>query len=111
MAKRLQSSNTTTGGHPARRRVAAKGNSSKLTKMHDVMTLAAEAGLLRGPRSEVVRARMPKPLLEKARKVAGVNSDTELVEMALANLAVADQYMDWLVSQTGKVPQDIDLEF
>jgi len=29
----------------------------------------------------------------------------------LANLAVADDYPDWLLSQRGTVSQDLDLEF
>ncbi len=37
--------------------------------------------------------------------------DTELIEMALANLAAADQYPDWLLSQQGTVAKEADLEF
>jgi hypothetical protein len=36
--------------------------------------------------------------------------DTELIEVALANLAVADQYPDWLLSQRGTVAKEIDLD-
>ena len=38
-------------------------------------------------------------------------TNTELIELALANLAVADQYPDWLLSQRATVDKEIDLEF
>ena len=33
------------------------------------------------------------------------------IEMALANLAVADQYPDWLLAHQGTVGKQVDLEF
>ncbi len=59
----------------------------------------------------MLRGRMPEALVMKARSRSGANSDTELIEMALANLAVADEYSDWLLSQAGTVEKEIDLEF
>ena len=80
-------------------------------RFHDALTIAQEAGLLRGPKTEVVRGRMPKALVRKAKATSGARSDTELIEIALANLAVADQYPDWLLSQQGTIGKDVDLEF
>ena len=80
-------------------------------RFHDALTIAQEAGLLRGPKTEVVRGRMPKALVRKAKATSGARSDTELIEMALANLAVADQYPDWLLSQKGTIGKEVDLEF
>jgi hypothetical protein len=54
---------------------------------------------------------MPKALVQKAKAASGARSDTELIEMALANLAVADQYGDWLLAQRGTVKKEADLEF
>jgi len=54
---------------------------------------------------------MPKALVPRARAVSGARSDTELIEMALANLAVADEYPDWLLSQRGTIGKEIDFEF
>ncbi|PYY14577.1 MAG: hypothetical protein DMG61_09560 [Acidobacteria bacterium] len=73
--------------------------------------IAEEKGLLRGTRTKVVRGRMPEALVTRAKQRAGVKSDTDLLELALANLAVADDYPDWLLSQRGTVSQDLDLEF
>ncbi len=80
-------------------------------RFHDALTIAQEAGLLRGTRTEVLRGRMPKALVRKAKATSGARSDTELIELALANLAVADQYPDWLLSQQGAIEKDVDLEF
>lgn len=80
-------------------------------RVREVMTIAEQAGLFDGPRNKIVRGRMPQALVEQAKARSGARTDTELIEMALANLAVADKYMEWLVAQSGSVTQDIDLEF
>jgi hypothetical protein len=54
---------------------------------------------------------MPEALVRKAKASSGARTDTELIAMALANLAVADRYPDWLISQRGTVGKEIDLEF
>jgi hypothetical protein len=80
-------------------------------RFHDALTIAQETGLLRGAKTEVIRGRMPKALVRKAKATSGARSDTELIEMALANLAVADQYPDWLLSQKATIDKEVDLEF
>ena len=54
---------------------------------------------------------MPKALVAKAKARTGVQSDTKLIEVALANLAVADDYADWILGQRGTISRDLDLEF
>ncbi|PYP86776.1 MAG: hypothetical protein DMG65_18205 [Candidatus Angelobacter sp. Gp1-AA117] len=80
-------------------------------RIHEVMTIAEQTGLLSGARTEVIRGRMPKALIDRAKASTGVTSDTKLLEVALAALAVADDYPDWLLSQRGTISKDIDLEF
>ena len=80
-------------------------------KLKDVLVLAEERGLFRGARTKVVRGRMPEALVSKAKTRTGIKSDTDLLEVALANLAVGDDYPEWLLSRKGTVRQDIDLEF
>ena len=77
----------------------------------DALAIARETGLLKGSRTKLVRGRMPDALVAKAKARSGVQSDTELIEVALANLAVADEYAGWLLGQRGKVSKDLDLEF
>ncbi len=80
-------------------------------KLRDVLDLAEQSGLLRGTRTKVVRGRMPEALVARAKARTGIKSDSGLIELALANLAVADDYAEWLLSQRGTIPADADLEF
>ncbi len=77
----------------------------------DALAIATEKGLLEGGRTKLVRGRMPPALVARAKARTGVHSDTKLIEVALANLAVADEYADWLLAQRGAIGKDIDLEF
>jgi hypothetical protein len=70
-----------------------------------------QQGLLSGSRTLVVRGRMPKLLVEQAKKKSGIQSDAKLTEAALANIVVADDYAEWLLAQRGTVSKDLDLEF
>jgi hypothetical protein len=90
---------------------ALRKNPPRPDRFHEALTSAQETGLLRGAKTEIVRGRMPKALVRKAKATSGARSATELIEMALANLAVADQYPDWLLSQRGTVGKEVDLEF
>jgi hypothetical protein len=50
-------------------------------------------------------------LVARAKKRAGIDSDTELIEVALANLAVADDYAEWLLSRRATIDPATNLEF
>ena len=80
-------------------------------KLKDVLVIAEERGLLRGSRTRMLRGRMPEALVNKAKARTGIKSDTELLEVALAHLAVADDYPEWLLSRRGAVSEDVDIEF
>jgi hypothetical protein len=54
---------------------------------------------------------MPAGLVARAKKRTGIDSDTDLIEVALANIAVEDDYADWLLSRRGAVSREADLEF
>jgi hypothetical protein len=91
--------------------VMGQGSPMRSGKLRDVMVIADKEGLLRGERTQVVRGRMPEALVSRAKKRTGINSDTELIEVALANIAVADDYADWLFSRRGAVGSEADLDF
>ena len=88
-----------------------KSAATKRNKLKEVLLIAEERGLFRGARTKVVRGRMPEALVSKAKARTGIKSDTELLEVALANLAVADDYPEWLLSRKDTVSPDVDLEF
>ena len=72
---------------------------------------AKAAGLLGGAKSARVAGRVPAELVAAAKKSAGLSSDTDLIEVALAKLAMEDDFGAKLVRDKGALPQDIDLEF
>ena len=80
-------------------------------RLDDALSIAGQQGLLSGGRTLTVRGRMPSLLVEKAKKKNGIQSDSKLIEVALANIVVADEYADWLLAQSGTVSKDHDLEF
>ncbi len=92
-------------------RASTRGKKVRPGRLHEALAVAQESGLLRGAKTEVVRGRMPTALVRKAKAVSGARSVTELIEVALAYLAVSDDYPDWLLSQRGTVAKEIDLEF
>ncbi len=84
---------------------------SKSESLQVAVSLAAEQGLLSGKRTTVIRGRMPDELIAAAKRKTGITSDSKLLEAALANIVVADDYADWLSSQRGTIAADLDLEF
>ena len=79
--------------------------------LREVLTIAEQRGLLSGSRTHVLRGRMPVGLVQEAKLKSGISSDSKLLEAALANLAVADDYAQWLLAQRGTINPEIDLEF
>jgi hypothetical protein len=95
---------------PVNRQRSTRSKSSS-PKFQDVLVIAEREGLLRGGRTQIVRGRMPEALVSRARKRTGIKSDTDLIQVALANIAVGDEYADWLLSRQGTVDPEVDLEF
>lgn len=75
-----------------------------------VLETAEGAGLLAGARGRIA-ARIRKQLVVAAKARSGIKSDTELLEYALARVALEDDFGQKLVAREGRVPQDVDLEF
>ncbi len=74
-----------------------------------VVAAAKEAGLLRGENSHV-GARVPHQLVAEAKVRTGIASTTDLVEYALAKVALEDDFGAKLVARKGSIPSDLDLE-
>jgi len=72
---------------------------------------ARTAGLLGGAKSARVAGRVTAELVSAAKKSAGLSSDTDLIELALARLAMEDDFGAKLVRNKGALPRDIDIEF
>lgn len=85
-------------------RLAARGRHEK------VVAAAREAGLLQGVRGSI-GVRIPQPLIDAARAKTGLTSTTDIVEYALAKVALEDDFGAKLVARKGRIPKDLDLEF
>jgi len=57
-----------------------------------------------------VSGRISGELLAAAKQRLGVASDTETIELALVNMALADDYGAWLITQAGRLDVDFKLE-
>lgn len=81
------------------------------TLRREAVAIAAHsAGLLEGQTSRI-QGRITHSLLAAAKARSGITSDTELLEYALARVAIEDDFGVKLVARKGRVPTDLDLEF
>lgn len=80
-------------------------------RIGDALAIVEGQGLLSGGRTLTVRGRMPSRLVELAKKKSGIQSDSKLIEAALANIVAEDDYGEWLLSRRGTVNRDLELEF
>ncbi len=83
-------------------------NESALARRHAIVAAAKEAGLLAGDNS-ALGARVPRELVARAKERSGIHSTTELVEYALAKVALEDDFGSKLVARKGSIPKDIEL--
>ncbi len=79
------------------------------TRRRAVAAAAREAGLLAGGNS-ALGARVPRRLVAQAKERSGISSTTELVEYALAKVALEDNFGSKLVARKGTIPAGIKLE-
>ena len=75
------------------------------------LEFARAAGLLGGAKSARVAGRVPAELVAAAKKSAGLSSDTDLIEVALAKLAMEDDFGAKLVRDKGALSRDVDVGF
>jgi hypothetical protein len=81
------------------------------TRNRATLESARAAGLLGGPKSARVAGRVSAELVAAAKRSAGVISDTDVIEIALAKLALEDDFGAKLVRNKGAVPRELDIEF
>jgi len=68
------------------------------------------AGLMTGKKEKRVSGRAHEQLFRAAAERSGLDG-SELIEYALAKVALEDDFADKLLGMTGAVSRDIDLEF
>jgi hypothetical protein len=72
---------------------------------------ARAAGLLGDAKDARVAGRVSSELVAAAKKRSGLSSDTDVIEIALARLALEDDFGARLVRNKGSVPRELDIEF
>jgi hypothetical protein len=75
-----------------------------------VMEAAERAGL-REKKSSRIAGRVSPALIEQAKRRTGIESDTDLIEFALANIALEDDFAEAFKASRGKVDPDLKLDF
>ncbi|HJP68613.1 MAG TPA: hypothetical protein VJ846_06900 [Sphingomicrobium sp.] len=104
----------------AARRIGAKGahkegraqfvsirNSERVAA---VISAAELSGLLKEKTSRI-GGRVSPRLVSKAKALTGIKADTELIEFALANVALEDKFAETFRAVRGSVDPDLDLGF
>src|SRR5436305_10303843 len=98
---------------PAPKRPVARRGKAKATpttRIHAVMKAAAASGLLKEKASRI-GGRVSPALLRQAKKRTGIESDTDLIEFALANLALEENFAEAFKQSRGKVDRNLKLGF
>ena len=100
---------TRTGSSAARPAVAEAGAIER-TCVTAVLARAAESGLTSGKGGRI-SGRVSPALIERAKARTGLQSDTELIAFALANVAIEDDFVPVFRSLRGTVDPELDLNF
>jgi hypothetical protein len=85
-------------------------NQTASLRRRSVVDTAKAAGLLSGENGRIA-GRVRRSLIEAAKARTGIVSDTELLEYALAQVALEDDFGRKLIRRKGRVDQSLDLEF
>ena len=95
---------------PAARRRGRPGLEGEQAPFESVMDAAERSGLLKDKSSRIA-GRVSAALIEQAKRRTGIESDTDLIEFALASLALEDNFAEAFKAARGKVDADLKLGF
>ena len=79
-------------------------------KFEAIMKAAERAGLL-NEKSSRIGGRVSSMLVAQAKKLTGIEADTDLIEFALASVALEDKFAGAFRKSRGKVDEDLKLGF
>jgi hypothetical protein len=91
--------------------VAARKETAILgTQVEAVMSAARQSGLLQ-EKSGRIGGRVSPALVEKAKARTGIETDTDLIEFALASIALEDKFAAVFKAVRGTVDADVKLGY
>jgi hypothetical protein len=79
-------------------------------RVEAVMQAAKQAGLLHGKGGRI-GGRVSPVLVRQAKQQTGIDTDTDLIEFALAAVALEDNFAQAFKASRGKVAQELKLGF
>ena len=79
------------------------------TRHQATLDQARAAGLLGRVKNARIAGRVSSKLVAAAKKCTGITSDTDVIEMALATLALEDDFGAKLVKRKGTVSKELNL--
>jgi hypothetical protein len=90
----------------------AKSSESAVSKarVEAVMQAAAQSGLL-SSKSGRIGGRVSPALVKQAKRQSGIETDTDLIEFALATVALEDRFSSTFRKSRGKVDPELNLGF
>ncbi len=97
-----------TGASSAPKRPAAA--KAQGARVDAVMAAAQRSGLLQ-EKSGRIGGRVSPALVEQAKARTGIETDTDLIEFALANIALEDRFAETFKAVRGMVDPDLKLGF
>lgn len=89
---------------------SARGKSTTNARVSAVTQAAKDAGLL-GKKDGQISCRVSHALIEQAKQLTGIQADTDLIEFALANIVLEDDFAEIFGKSRGKVDPDLKLGF
>jgi hypothetical protein len=89
---------------------AVRGATIARTRFDAVMEAAENSGLL-GEKTARIGGRISPALVEQAKKQTGIGTDTDLIEFALANIALEDDFAKIYRTTRGTVDPSLKLGF
>jgi hypothetical protein len=95
---------------PAHARKRARADEIMKKRVVAVVEAARQTGLI-GEKSGRIAGRVSPALVNQAKKLTGLQSDTDLLEFALANIALEDDFPEAFRKLKGTVDPTLDLEF
>jgi hypothetical protein len=104
---------------PAKKPAVEKGQTSwraktkrdrRVERVTAVLSRAEKSGLLKDKNGRIA-ARISAELIKQAKARTGLVSDTELLEFALANIAIEDDFVETFRALGGTVDLDIKLGY
>lgn len=101
-----QAGKALSGSHAIAGQIAA----AHAIQVQAVMAAAQRSGLLL-EKSGRIGGRVSQALVAKAKARTGITTDTDLIEFALANIALEDKFAETFKAARGAVDPDLDLSF